>query len=68
VSEAQENNKALVRCLLEVVHTKGALDAIDELLSADFVDHSLMPGQKGDLARDTSGRRPRSRSLFPMYA
>ena len=28
--------------------TKGNLDVIDELLSPDFVDHSLMPGQAGD--------------------
>ncbi len=48
MSEAQENNKALVRRLLEVVHTKGDLAAIDELLSSDFVDHSLLPGQEGD--------------------
>ncbi len=48
MSEAQENNKALVRRLLEEVYTKGDLSAIDELLSSDFVDHSLLPGQEGD--------------------
>jgi predicted ester cyclase len=48
VSEVQEINKALVRRLLEVVHTKGDLAAVDELLSSDFVDHSLMSEQEGD--------------------
>jgi ketosteroid isomerase-like protein len=48
VSEVQEINKALVRRLLEVVHTKGDLAAVDELLSSDFVDQSLMSGQEGD--------------------
>ena len=47
MSETQDNNKALVRRLLEV-ETKGDLSAIDELVSSDFVDHSLMPGQEGD--------------------
>ena len=48
MSEAQERNKALVRRFLEEVYVKRDLDAIDELLSPDFVDHSLMPGQVGD--------------------
>ena len=48
MTEAQENNKALVRRLLEVAHTEGDLDAIDELLSSRFVDHSLISGQEGD--------------------
>src|ERR671932_1128882 len=39
-----EENKAIVRrCLEEQV--KGNLDVIDELLSPEFVDRSLMPGQ-----------------------
>jgi predicted ester cyclase len=44
VSEVEENNKALVRHFIEE-STKGNLDIIDELLSPDFVDRSLMPGQ-----------------------
>jgi predicted ester cyclase len=43
-SEAVEN-KAIVRCFLEEHMAKGNLDVIDELLSPDFVDRSLMPGQ-----------------------
>ena len=43
MSEAQEN-KALVRRLLEA-HAKGDLDALEEMLAPDFVDHSLLPGQ-----------------------
>ena len=37
-------NKAIVRRFLEELD-KGNLDVIDELLSPDFVDRSLMPGQ-----------------------
>ena len=44
MSEAQEKNKALVRRFLKEL-AKGNLDVIDELLSPDFVDRSLMPGQ-----------------------
>ena len=43
MSEA-EKNKALVRRLLEA-HAEGDLDALEELLAPDFVDHSLLPGQ-----------------------
>ena len=39
-----EENKALVRRFLEEL-VKGNLDVVDELLSPDFVDRSLMPGQ-----------------------
>ena len=43
VSSAEEN-KAIVRRFLEELD-KGNLDVIDELLSPDFVDRALMPGQ-----------------------
>src|SRR5215212_6191581 len=43
VSSAEEN-KVIVRRYLEEL-AKGNLDVIDELLSPDFVDRSLMPGQ-----------------------
>src|SRR5215211_4910287 len=43
VSSAEEN-KVIVRRFLEEL-AKGNLDVIDELLSPDFVDRSLMPGQ-----------------------
>jgi hypothetical protein len=45
VSEAEEQNKALVRRFLEAVQ-KGDSDTMHELLSPDFVDHSLLPGQE----------------------
>ena len=45
MSEAQERNKALVRRFLEA-QDKGDLETLDELLAPDFVDHSLLPGQK----------------------
>src|SRR5215211_792781 len=43
-SEAEEKNKALARRFLEEL-VKGNFDVIDELLSPDFVDRNLMPGQ-----------------------
>src|SRR3712207_4977409 len=39
-----EENKALVRRFLEA-HAKGDLDALEEMLAPDFVDHNLIPGQ-----------------------
>jgi predicted ester cyclase len=41
---AEEKNKALVRRFLEEV-SRGNISVIDELLSPDFVDRSLLPGQ-----------------------
>src|SRR5215210_5232832 len=40
----EEENKALVRRFIEA-QDKGDLETLDELLAADFVDHSLLPGQ-----------------------
>ena len=39
-----EENKALVRRFLTAL-TEGNLNVIDELISSDFVDRSLLPGQ-----------------------
>ena len=44
MSSEAETNKALIRRLLEA-HAKGDLDALEEMLAPDFVDHSLLPGQ-----------------------
>ena len=44
MSPEAEEKKALVRCLLEA-HAKGKLDALEEMLAPDFVNHSLLPGQ-----------------------
>jgi ketosteroid isomerase-like protein len=43
-SMSVEANKALIRRLLEA-HAKGDLDALEEMLAPDFVNHSLLPGQ-----------------------
>src|ERR671921_734324 len=43
-SVSLEENKALVRRFLEE-QAKGNLDVIDELLSPDFLDRGLVPGQ-----------------------
>ena len=42
-----EQNKALIRRWIEEVQ-KGNLDIMDEVLASDFVDHSLLPGQRPD--------------------
>jgi serine phosphatase RsbU (regulator of sigma subunit) len=38
-------NKALVRRFLEA-HAKGDLDALEEMMTPDFVNHSLLPSQE----------------------
>jgi serine phosphatase RsbU (regulator of sigma subunit) len=45
VSEAQENNKALVRRFFEEVYKRGNLDAVDELVAPDYVDHGVPSGK-----------------------
>jgi steroid delta-isomerase-like uncharacterized protein len=42
-----EQNKALIRRWIEEVQ-KINVDVTDEVLAPDFVDHSLLPGQKSD--------------------
>jgi predicted ester cyclase len=39
-----EHNKAIVRQLVEELQCRHKLDAVDVLLAADFVDHSVPPG------------------------
>lgn len=39
-----QENKAIVRRLVEEAQERGNLQVIDELLSPDFVDHSAWPG------------------------
>jgi serine phosphatase RsbU (regulator of sigma subunit)/predicted ester cyclase len=43
-SKAAEKNRALVHRFL-MAHARGDLDALGEMLSHEFVDHSLLPGQ-----------------------
>jgi len=37
-------NKAIVRRLIDEAQSNGVLETVDELLAADFVDHSPFPG------------------------
>ena len=39
-----EQNKALVRRIVDEAQSGHNLDVVDELLAADFVDHSVPPG------------------------
>ena len=56
-----EENKALVRRFLGA-QAKGDLDAIEELLAPDFVDHNLLPG------REDPGREGYIRSVAERHA
>src|SRR5829696_68336 len=44
-SMSAEENKALVRRFLEA-HAKGDLDTLEQMLTPDFVNHNLIPGQQ----------------------
>jgi steroid delta-isomerase-like uncharacterized protein len=55
-----EENKALARRFLEA-QAKGDIETLDELMAPDFVDRSLLPGQK-------SGREDYKRSLADMLS
>src|SRR5918993_984943 len=46
-SMSAEENRALARRFLEI-RGKGDLDAIEQMMSPDFVDHTLAPGQEPD--------------------
>ena len=58
---SEEENKALARHLMEAVWKQGALDVVDEMLTPDFVDHSLLPGQ-------ASSREGYKQSAAEFYA
>ena len=55
-----EENKALARRFLEA-QARGDLETLDELMAEDFVDRSLLPGQK-------PGREDYKRSLAEMLS
>jgi steroid delta-isomerase-like uncharacterized protein len=55
-----EENKAVARRFIEEVWNNGNLDAIDELISEDHVDHD--PGREG-----TPGGREGMRGFVQMY-
>jgi predicted ester cyclase len=58
---SEEENKTLARYLMEAVWKQGALDVVDEILTPDFVDHSLLPGQ-------ASSREGYKQSAAEFYA
>jgi predicted ester cyclase len=60
VTEAEEKNMSLARHFLEAVWHHGDLDAVEEMLAPDFVDHSLLPGQG-------SSREGYKRSAIEFY-
>jgi predicted ester cyclase len=44
LSISTEENKSIVRRFVDEVQSKGDIDAIDELCSPEFVNHSAPPG------------------------
>jgi predicted ester cyclase len=58
---SEEENKTLARHLMESVWKQGVLDVVDEILTPDFVDHSLLPGQ-------ASSREGYKQSAAEFYA
>lgn len=61
-----EENKALVRRYIEEVYNKGNVAAIDELLTPDFVHHSLPP----EVGRDRESYKQFAsmhRAAFPDF-
>ena len=62
----EEDNKALVRRLFEEVYNRGDLDRVGELLSADYVDHTVPPGKyagREGLKRSVAKQRASSSDL-----
>ena len=62
----EENNKALVRRFFDEVYNRGNLDISDELLSADYVDHTTPPGThagREGLKRSVAKQRASSSDL-----
>ncbi len=59
MSEAEEENKALVRKLFEEVWNRGSTVAVDEFMTTDYIDHcipstGLPPGAEGLKQRITT--------------
>lgn len=68
IDTALERNKALIRRMNEEIWNKGNLEMVDEIFSADFVQHFLPDGSetKGlDELRDHVGNH---RQAFPDWA
>ena len=57
----EENNKALVRRFVEEVLNGGKLDAIDELMAPDYLDHTVPQGKY-------AGREGLKRSIAKQLA
>jgi ketosteroid isomerase-like protein len=63
-----EENMALARRFMEA-RVKGDVDAVDEMLAPDFVNHNkLVPGQVPDREGQKYGRQPNSLRPSPTSA
>ncbi len=63
-TESVEANKAIIRRMIEDVVNAGNVDAVDELLAPDFINHNPMPGGTPD--RD--GFKQAFRSLHEAFS
>lgn len=45
IEMSESHNKALVRRFLDEVYNQGNLSVADELLAAEYVDHTVPPGK-----------------------
>jgi predicted SnoaL-like aldol condensation-catalyzing enzyme len=62
----EQKNKALVRRFLDEVYNRGNLDKADELLAAEYVDHTVPPGKyagREGLKRSVAKHRASSSDL-----
>lgn len=63
-SASVEENKAIIRRLIEEVVNAGNVDAVDDLLARDFINHNPLPGGTPD--RD--GFKQAFRSLHAAFS
>jgi steroid delta-isomerase-like uncharacterized protein len=63
-----EANKALIRRLITEVVNAGNLDAIDELLAPDFVNHNPLPGATPDRTGFTAAFRNLHAAFSDLHA
>jgi predicted SnoaL-like aldol condensation-catalyzing enzyme len=63
----EENNKALLRRFLDEVYNRGNLNVADQLLDAEYVDHTVPPGKyagREGLKRSVAKQRASSSDLY----
>lgn len=62
---AVEGNRALIRRVFEEVLNGGKLEALEEIISPDYVEHSALPGQEAGGPEGVKQRLTVFREAFP---